>query len=134
MNEIAQISRASLATDERPESRTRASTLLAAGGVMAAIGASSCCVLPLVLFLAGASGAWISNLTALAPYQPVFLAVALVFLTIGFVRVYRTPKRACTADSCASPTSNRAAKFGLWAAAILILAAVTFPYAAPLFL
>ena len=134
MNETAQISRASLATDERPESSTRASTLLAAGGVMAAIGASSCCVLPLVLFLAGASGAWISNLTALAPYQPVFLAVALVFLTIGFGRVYRTPKGACTADSCASPASNRVAKFGLLAAAILILAAVTFPYAAPLFL
>ncbi|MGH8614610.1 MAG: mercuric transporter MerT family protein, partial [Gammaproteobacteria bacterium] len=45
-------------------------TLLSLGGILAAIAASSCCVLPLVLFTLGISGAWISNLTALAPYQP----------------------------------------------------------------
>src|SRR6266481_210174 len=47
--------------------------LLAAGGVIGAIAASSCCILPLVLFTLGISGAWIGNLTALAPYQPIFL-------------------------------------------------------------
>ena len=44
---------------------------------VAALGASSCCVLPLAFFALGVSGAWIGNLTALAPYQPFFVAAAL---------------------------------------------------------
>ena len=48
---------------------------VAAGGVLGAIGASSCCIVPLVLFSLGAGGVWIGNLTALAPYQPIFIAV-----------------------------------------------------------
>ncbi|WP_445504685.1 mercuric transporter MerT family protein [Microvirga sp. G4-2] len=107
--------------------------LLAAGGLLAAVGASSCCILPLVLFGLGVSGAWIGNLTALAPYQPAFVAVAVAFLTFGFWRVYRYPKAACApGSSCARPGSNRIARIGLWAAAVLVLAAVTFPYTAPL--
>ena len=52
---------------------------LAAGG-LAAILASTCCLGPLVLVALGVSGAWIGNLTALEPYRPVFLGVALVAL------------------------------------------------------
>jgi MerT mercuric transport protein len=41
--------------------------LLAVGGILGALGAASCCVIPFALFLAGVSGAWIGNLTALEP-------------------------------------------------------------------
>jgi len=106
-----------------------------AGGVLAALGASSCCILPLVLFSIGVSGAWIGNLTALAPYQPVFVAAALVFLAVGFWRVYRQPKVSCAEGSaCARPGANRVAKIGLWLATVLVFAAVAFPYAAPMLL
>src|SRR5919108_5930476 len=47
--------------------------LLAAGGVLGAIGASSCCLLPLVFAFTGVSGAWIGSLTPPGPYQPVFI-------------------------------------------------------------
>lgn len=50
--------------------------LLAATALVSAIAASSCCVLPLLFVSVGISGAWIGSLTALAPYQPIFLAVA----------------------------------------------------------
>ena len=46
--------------------------LAAAGGILGALAASSGCILPLALFAFGVSGAWIGNLTALAPYQPIF--------------------------------------------------------------
>lgn len=109
--------------------------LLVAGGVLAALGASSCCVLPLALFSIGVSGAWIGNLTALAPYQPVFVAAALAFLALGFWRVYRKPDAACAeGNACARPGANRTAKIGLWAATLLVFAAVVFPYAAPVLL
>ncbi len=57
--------------------------LIAAGGILAALGAASCCVIPFALFLAGVSGAWIGNLTALEPYQPVFAAGSLGFVGYG---------------------------------------------------
>lgn len=109
--------------------------LLAVGGILGALAASSCCLLPLMLFMLGVGGAWIGNLTALAPYQPIFVAIALGFLGFGFWRVYRRPAAACTeASACARPGSNRVTKIGLWTAAVLVFAAVTFPYTAPLIL
>jgi mercuric ion transport protein len=54
---------------------------LFAGG-LAALLASTCCLGPLVLVGVGVSGAWISNLAALEPYRPVFIAAALVALSI----------------------------------------------------
>jgi mercuric ion transport protein len=103
--------------------------LLSVGGILAALGAASCCVVPFTLFLAGISVAWIGNLTALEPYQPVFAAVSLGFIGYGAWRVYRKPKVACADGYCATPHSDRIAKIGLWTAAILVVIAVGFPYA-----
>ena len=50
---------------------------MAAGGLVGALAASSCCILPFVLFGLGVSGAWIGNLTRLAPYQPFFIAATI---------------------------------------------------------
>ncbi len=106
--------------------------LLAVGGLLGALGASSCCVLPLVFFGLGVSGAWIGNLTALAPYQPFFVAAALGLLGAGFWRVYR--RSACDGPACAKPAPNRWVKAALWGAAVLVGVAVAFPYVAPLLL
>jgi mercuric ion transport protein len=121
--------------DHRAAPSLRGPKLLAAGGILAAAGAASCCVLPFALFTLGISGAWIGNLTALEPYQPIFAAIAVACLGSGFYLVYRRPKTACAAGSyCASPSSNRLAKIGLWAAAVLVILAVGFPRIAILFL
>ena len=114
--------------------RSTGPALLAAGGILAAIGASSCCVLPLMFFALGVSGAWIGNLTALAPYQPLFVAVAVACLAFGFMRVYRRPAACADDEACARPLPNRAVRLSLWLAATLVLVAVAFPYAAPLIL
>ena len=63
-------------------------TALFAGG-LAAILASTCCLGPLVLITLGFSGAWIGNLTALEPYRPIFIGVALVALFFAWRRIYR---------------------------------------------
>ncbi len=111
-----------------------ASRLLALGGIAGALGAASCCVIPFALFLAGVSGVWIGNLTALEPYQPIFASVSLGFIGYGAWRVYRKPKLACAGGYCAAPQSDRIAKIGLWAAAALVALALGFPYAARVFL
>lgn len=115
--------------------RKPAMTLLSVGSILAAVGASSCCVVPFALFTLGISGAWISNLTALEPYQPIFATVTVGFLVAGFYLVYRKPKVACAEDSyCAKPSSSRTAKIGLWTATVLVIIALGFPKLAPLFL
>jgi mercuric ion transport protein len=105
-------------------------SLLAAGGIVAALGASTCCILPLVLFTLGVSGAWIGNLTALATYQPFFVAAAVGFIALGFLRVYRRQPVACAEGYCARPASFRVAKIGLFTAAFLVCVALAFPYIA----
>jgi len=99
---------------------------------LGALAASSCCVLPLVLFSLGISGAWLGNLTALAPYQWIFITITLVFLAAGFYLVYRRPNSECAdGEACARPLPNRVVKIALWAATAVVAAAILFPYVAP---
>ena len=109
--------------------------LLAAGGVVGALVASSCCIVPLILFGLGVSGAWIANLTRLAPYQPCFIAGTLGFLGAGYWLVYRDSQRSCAdGEVCARPLPNRLVKTALVAATVLVLAALCFDFLAPLLL
>ena len=111
--------------------------LAAAGGILGAIAASSCCIVPLLLTVAGVGGAWMANLRALAPYQPIFIAITALFVAYGFYLVYWRPRRvaargavvdgeACAA--CARPAVPSAVvKSALWLAAVMVLLAATFP-------
>lgn len=106
--------------------------LVSVGSVVAALAASSCCVLPLLFFALGISGAWIGSLTALAPYQPYFVVVTLGFLAAGFFMVYRKPRMVCAPGSyCAKPYSDRIAKVSLWIATAIITVALAFPFLTP---
>jgi mercuric ion transport protein len=109
--------------------------LIAAGGLLGALAASSCCILPLALFGVGVSGAWIGNFTRLAAYQPYFLAATLACLGYGYWLVYRSSKRACAdGEACGRPLPNRLVKTSLILATILVVAALGLDFIAPLFL
>ena len=121
--------------DARTANLQHQQRLMAAGGLVGALAASSCCILPLVLFSLGVSGAWIGNFTRLAPYQPYFIAVAIGCLGYGYWLVYRSTKLACAdGDACARPLPNRLVKTGLIVASLLAVAALGFDFLAPLFL
>ncbi len=111
-------------------------TILASGGMLGALAMSSCCILPLVLFSLGVTGAWIGNLAAFYPYQIYFFTATAGFLAAGFYGAYRKPKAAaCEGDDyCGAPISGRFNKAVLWLSTILVLAALAFPYYAPLLL
>ena len=105
---------------------------LYAGG-LAAILASTCCLGPLVLLMLGFSGAWIGNLTALEPYRPYFVVIAVVALFFAYRQIFR-PAVACKpGEVCAVPQVRTTYKVLFGLVAILILIAVSFPYVAPLF-
>ncbi len=120
---------------ERERSTSKRTALLVTGGVLGAIGASTCCLIPLAFISVGMGGAWVGNVVALAPYQPIFIALALACLSAGFYFVYRKPKTACGTDSaCAPSLSTRATKIALWGGTLLVAAATAYPYLAPLFI
>ena len=96
--------------------------------IAAALGAASCCVVPFLLFAAGVSGAWIGNLTALEPYQPIFALTSIGLIGFGAWRLRRRAKLACAEGYCATPRADRVAKIGLWTATVLVLVALVFPY------
>jgi mercuric ion transport protein len=107
---------------------------LAAGGVIGAVLASTCCIVPLTLLTLGISGAWIGSLTALDPYKPIFAAAAIVFIGLGFRQVYAKPKAACVAGSyCDRPASSILTRTALWLSTAIVVLALTVDWWAPLF-
>ena len=95
---------------------------------LAAIGASVCCVVPLVLVLLGISGAWIANLTALDAWRPWFSAATLVCLGWAFWSLYGPASRCRTDGVCVDPSVLRRRWRWLWIATIVIALLLLFPY------
>ncbi len=103
-------------------------------GLLAAIGASVCCVAPLVLVLLGISGAWIAQLTALDLWRPWFIAVTVLCLGLAFWRLYGPSSRCRTEGVCIDPAILRRRRFWLWTATVLIVLLLLFPYVVGWFL
>ncbi len=102
------------------------------GAVAAAVGASVCCLGPLLLLALGVGGAWIANLTAMEKYRPIWMAATLLFLGLAFARVYRKPKEdTCAVGSSCPPNAGRRNKVLLWIVAALVLGLLALPYAIP---
>lgn len=106
-----------------------------AGGALAAIAASACCLGPLVLVSLGIGGAWISNLTLLEPFRPVFIGLALLCMLLAYRKIYRTPAAdACTPGAiCALPQTNARYRLLFWFVSLLVLIALAYPYFVTLF-
>jgi mercuric ion transport protein len=102
-------------------------------GTAAAVGASLCCVGPLVLLALGVGGTWTANLTALEPYRPVFVGFTLLFLGLAFHRLYLVPQVCRPGTSCADPHIAKRQRLTFWITAVPALGLLAVPWFAPLF-
>lgn len=102
--------------------------------VLAAVGASVCCVGPLVLLTLGIGGAWVANLTALEPLRPWLIALTLLFLGLAFRRLYLQPQACEPGAACAEPIVARRQRLIFWIVALALLVLLSVPGLAPLFL
>jgi mercuric ion transport protein len=117
-------------SDTTADGARRGATWLSVGGLVGAAASGACCVIPFALFTVGVSGAWLGRLTALAPYQPFFIAVTLLCLAGGVVLARRASRTFCSDGvTCTRPGSLRLVRIALWVATILVAAALLFPYA-----
>lgn len=104
------------------------------GAVLTAIGASVCCVGPLLLLSLGVSGAWISSLAAFEPVRPVFIVLTLVFIGLSYRKLYLMPKNCEEDKRCALPDNQKKQKLTFWVSSILIFLLLAFPWYAPYFM
>lgn len=98
------------------------------GGLAAAIGASACCAGPLVLLLLGISGTWISYLTLLDPYRPIFIFAVVVLFGLAGWKTYRPLKECAEGELCASPKVRARRIVIFWSTALLAFLFVTSNY------
>jgi len=110
------------------QDRLENSTLI--GGGLAALAASACCLGPLILVSLGIGGAWVSNLTMLEPYRPIFVGIALICMGLAYRKIYSTkPAENCLQDTlCANSQTNRSYRIIFWSVSVLVLIALLYPY------
>ncbi len=102
-------------------------------GALAAIGASVCCVGPLVLLALGIGGTWVGSLTAMEPFRPIFIGLTLLFLGLAFRKLYLVPRVCVPGTPCADPRILTRQRITFWIVAALLLGLLAIPWLAPLF-
>lgn len=98
-----------------------------AAGVVSALGASACCVLPLAAISLGLGGAWIAQLRELERFFYVFVAVALAAFAFAFYRLYLRPQP-CAADAACPPSSRRGPRIAFWTTLLAAKALIALPF------
>ena len=119
-----------------PESRkpdVQSGNVFLVAGILSALGASACCVGPLVLLALGVSGAWISSLTSLEPHRPIFIGLTLLFLGFAFYRLYLAAPVCRPESGCGNPRSLKRRRLAFWIVAVVVLGLIAVPWFAPLF-
>jgi mercuric ion transport protein len=100
---------------------------------LAAIGASLCCIAPLVLVSLGLGGAWLSSLTQLEPLRPIFGVLTLGLLAAAWRKLYRQPAVCEAGRPCADVAVQRRQRLVFWLVSAPLLLLLTFPWYAFLF-
>ena len=107
-------------------SKSTKATLIA--GLIAGLTASACCAGPLILLMLGISGSWIGNLSALEPFRPVFIVLAIGLLFLAYRKIFIKPQ-SCSIDAiCATNSGQKTQKIFFWATTLLILLSIAFPW------
>lgn len=108
--------------------KQRTEKLSLIGAIAAGLGASICCVLPLVLVMAGLGGAWLSIFSAFEPFRPLFIGVTVVFLAWAGYRLYwHVP--ACDGDeTCTVSAPLRRQRLIFWVITGVIALLIAFPW------
>lgn len=105
--------------------RSKSQSWALAGAIVAAVGASACCILPIAVALLGVGSAAFG--AKLEPFRPWLLVATAGLLGAAFFVAYR-PRHCAPGEACASETTRRRSRWILWLATLLAVALMTFPY------
>jgi mercuric ion transport protein len=103
------------------------------GGIVAGIGASACCVGPLLLLSLGVGGAWIAHLTALESYRPIFIVLAVVLFGWAFRKLYLLPHSCKASNECVADRTRGLQRVLFWVFLPITLGLIGSPWIVPIF-
>lgn len=109
------------------------SNISLAASVVAGLGASACCVLPLALVMAGLGGSWLATLKVLEPFRPIFVMVAVLALFFAWRGIFRKAEVCEPGQACADLRLQQRRKAVFWVVTTVVIGLLTFPYYAILF-
>jgi mercuric ion transport protein len=112
---------------------TKSGFWLLLAGTLTAIGASACCLLPLILLTLGIGGSWLSSLSLLEPYRPLFIGATLLLLAFSFHRIYLAPRLGDPGSSCAPRNAIKRLRLAFWITSTIALGLIALPWLIPLF-
>jgi mercuric ion transport protein len=115
--------------------RSKSADLWALGTAgVAALLASGCCLMPLILVSAGLSGAWLSNLRVLQPYSTILIGIAIAALVLAGRSLFRSAA-SCRVDAGVLQGSGPRSvhKVIFWVIAALTMVLLVAPIVAPWF-
>lgn len=102
-------------------------------GTLTAVGASACCVIPLILLTLGIGGSWLSSLSLLEPYRPLFIGATLLLLTFAFHRIYLAPRVCDRESSRVQHHAIKGLRLAFWITSALAFGLIALPWLIPLF-
>ena len=97
-------------------------------GAASALGASTCCVLPLVAISVGVGGAWIAQLRELERFFPIFAGIAIAAFVYAFYRLYLRPAPCAPDTACVTPARRRSQRIAFWTTLVSAKALILFPF------
>lgn len=98
---------------------------LGIGAVLAAFGASLCCVLPVAVAILGVGSAALA--AQLEPLRPWLAGLTVLLLGLAFYQAYK-PVDCGPGEACAVPRSRRRNRIILWIVALVAAVLMAFPY------
>lgn len=100
---------------------------LALAAIGGALGASACCIGPVVFSLLGA-GALGAASVKLEPYRPGLIGLTVLLVGVVFYGAYRPSQTDACQDGVCTPQSRRTAKVLAWIIAAMAAILIAFPY------
>jgi mercuric ion transport protein len=105
--------------------QARVKRLSIGGAILAALAASSCCLVPLLFAALGVGG--VGATAAIGAYRPYLLGVTAALLGAGLYFTYRSPRATADTCSCERPRVNRASRIALWLSTVVIVVLAASP-------
>lgn len=112
--------------------KSKKQSWILAGGLLAALAASICCIGPLIALTLGIGG--LAAASSFAEWRPYFLGASFVLLGAAWYLTYRRPRataECAPGKACASRPARTTQKIVLWIVTTIAVPAALFPYLIP---
>lgn len=112
---------------KRMEEQTHNGSWISLTAVVAALGASLCCILPVAVAVLGVGSAALGAF--LEPFRPYLIGLTFAFLGFAYYQAYKPVKAECApGQACAISENRHTQRILLWIVTVAAAALITFPY------